>query len=77
MPFCDKLDKDRNGHVQIQDLGTLISDFITEYDRRHELRLSGEEKSELHNKIEDEMDFDSCGTIDQLQLKVFLTRKYD
>lgn len=77
MPFCDKLDKDRNGHLDIFALGSLLAHFFTKYEECHNLKMSSEERKELEEKIQSEMDFDGYGTIDQLELKVFLTRKYN
>lgn len=51
--------------------------FVTKYEERHEITLGNEESQALKDKIFDEMDGDQSGTIDQLELKVFLTRKYD
>jgi len=77
VPFFAKLDKDRNGHLDIFELSGIMDHFIMKYETRHELTLSEEEKNVIVDKIIEEMDRDSSGTIDLLELKVFLTRKYD
>jgi len=47
------------------------------YEKKKNLNLSEEEKQNLKEKIVDEMDQDKSGAIDLLELKVFITRKYD
>ena len=77
MPFFEKIDKDRNGHLDIFELSALLNHFTDAYEARHETKLTEEQKKEIVDKLIGEMDRDGSGTIDQLELKVFLTRKYD
>lgn len=63
--------------MDIFELGDLLGMFISGYEKRHELELSEEKKREIEDKLIAEMDRDQSGTIDVLELKVYLTRKYD
>lgn len=76
-PFFETIDLDRNGDLDIQELQGLMQFFVNKYEERHSLKLSEDEASNLKDKIFKEMDRDQSGTIDMLELKVFLTRKYD
>lgn len=77
VPFIEVMDKDRNGHLDIHGLRGILAKFIASYESQHGLTLSAQEKQDTQDKVLAEMDYDKSGTIDQLELKVFFTRKYD
>ena len=68
---------DRTGHLDIFELSELLSHFIQRYEECHAVKLNSEDKKAMEERLFDEMDADKSGTIDLLELKVFLTRKYD
>lgn len=77
LPFFENIDLDRNGHLDIFELSELLSHFISRYEECHNVKLNAEDKKAMEERLFDEMDADKSGTIDLLELKVFLTRKYD
>ena len=77
LPFFENIDLDRNGHLDIFELSSLLGHFITRYEEAQRIKLNEEDKKIMEEKLFEEMDCDKSGTIDLLELKVFLTRKYD
>lgn len=76
-PLFDKLDLDTNGNLDIQELAPLISYFISCYEENHGLTFSKEQTEQMRKQIVAELDCDQSGAVDELELRVYLTRKYE
>ncbi len=73
----DKLDVDANGTLDIAELTPLLTYFISIYEEKNGVQLTNEQSKQMRKQIVAELDYDQSGTIDELELRVFLTRKYD
>lgn len=61
----------------MQETLPLLDHFIQKYEECQGVKIVGDERTQMEEKLFVEMDQDQSGTIDFHELKVFLTRKYD
>lgn len=73
----EKLDVDANGTLEVAELMPLINNFIAIYEEKNGVQLTKEQSSLMRKQLVAEIDYDQSGTIDELELRVYLTRKYD
>lgn len=55
----------------------MLETLVSEYARQHEGELDETARAELKQKLFEELDYDKTGSVDLLEFRVFMTRKFE